>query len=284
MTTRENDITESFTGDRMSILNEIAARTKERIAEEKFKVPLRELISQQNSNLAKHAEEKISFLEALKKPGMSYICEVKKASPSKGLIAPDFPYLDIAKEYEQAGASAISCLTEPFYFQGADRYLQKISQAVELPVLRKDFTVDEYMIYQAKAFGASAVLLICAILDNSQLKAFGELAQDLGLDALVEAHDEWEADRALNLDAKIVGVNNRNLHDFTVDMGNSIRLRSMAPADTVFVSESGIKTAEDIRILYENKVDAVLIGETLMRSPDKKAALEALNVGIVQML
>lgn len=277
MTTRENDITESFTGDRMSILNEIAARTKERIAEEKFKFPLRELISQQNSNLAKHAEEKISFLEALKKPGMSYICEVKKASPSKGLIAPDFPYLDIAKEYEQAGASAISCLTEPFYFQGADRYLQEISQAVNIPVLRKDFTVDEYMIYQAKAFGASAVLLICAILDNSQLKAFGELAQDLGLDALVEAHDEWELDRALNLGVKIVGVNNRNLHDFTVDMGNSIRLRSMAPKDTVFVSESGIKTAEDIRILYENKVDAVLIGETLMRSPDKKAALAALN-------
>ena len=257
MTTRENDIAESFTGDRMSILNEIAARTKERIAEEKFKFPLRELISQQNSDLAKHAEEKISFLEALKKPGMSYICEVKKASPSKGLIAPDFPYLDIAKEYEQAGASAISCLTEPFYFQGADRYLQEISQAVNIPVLRKDFTVDEYMIYQAKAFGASAVLLICAILD------------------------QWEVDRALNLGAKIVGVNNRNLHDFTVDMGNSIRLRNMAPADTVFVSESGIKTAEDIRILYENKVDAVLIGETLMRSPDKKAALGALNAGIV---
>lgn len=281
MMTRENDITESFTGDRMSILNEIAARTKERIAEEKFKVPLRELISQQNSNLAKHAEEKISFLEALKKPGMSYICEVKKASPSKGLIAPDFPYLDIAKEYEKAGASAISCLTEPFYFQGADRYLQEISQAVNIPVLRKDFTVDEYMIYQAKAFGASAVLLICAILDNSQLKAFGELAQELGLDALVEAHDQWEVDRALKLGAKIVGVNNRNLHDFTVDMGNSIRLRNMAPADTVFVSESGIKTAEDIRILYENKVDAVLIGETLMRNPDKKAALGALNAGIV---
>ena len=281
MTTRENDITESFTGDRMSILNEIAARTKERIAEEKFKFPLRELISQQNSDLAKHAEEKISFLEALKKPGMSYICEVKKASPSKGLIAPDFPYLDIAKEYEQAGASAISCLTEPFYFQGADRYLQEISQAVNIPVLRKDFTVDEYMLYQAKAFGASAVLLICAILDNSQLKAFGELAQELGLDALVEAHDQWEVDRALNLGAKIVGVNNRNLHDFTVDMGNSIRLRNMAPADTVFVSESGIKTAEDIRILYENKVDAVLIGETLMRSPDKKAALGALIAGIV---
>ena len=265
----------------MSILNEIAARTKERIAEEKFKVPLRELISQQNSDVAKHAKEKLSFLEALKRPGRSYICEVKKASPSKGLIAADFPYLDIAREYQKAGAAAISCLTEPFYFQGADSYLQEISQAVNIPVLRKDFTVDEYMIYQAKAFGASAVLLICAILDNSQLKAFGELAQDLGLDALVEAHDEWELDRALNLGVKIVGVNNRNLHDFTVDMGNSIRLRSMAPKDTVFVSESGIKTAEDIRILYENKVDAVLIGETLMRSPDKKAALAALNKNLL---
>lgn len=137
----------------MSILNEIAARTKERIQEEKFKVPLRVLIAQQNSDLAKKAEQKIRFLDALKKPGMSYICEVKKASPSKGLIAPDFPYLDIAKEYEQAGASAISCLTEPFYFQGQDRYLKEITEAVNIPVLRKDFTVDEYMIYQAKAFG-----------------------------------------------------------------------------------------------------------------------------------
>ena len=264
----------------MSILTEIAARTKDRIQEEKFKVPPRVLMSQLDSELAKRAKEKQSFLEALKKPGMSYICEVKKASPSKGLIAPDFPYLNIAKEYEAAGASAISCLTEPFYFQGSDRYLQEIAGAVNIPVLRKDFTVDEYMIYQAKAFGASAVLLICAILDNAQLKAFGELARDLGLDALVEAHDEWEVDRALNLEAKIVGVNNRNLHDFTVDMENSVRLRKMAPENTVFVSESGIKTSEDIRILHENKVDAVLIGETLMRSPDKKAALEELNKGV----
>ena len=273
MMTRENDITESFTGDRMSILNEIAARTKERIAEEKFKVPLRELISQQNSDLAKHAEEKISFLEALKKPGMSYICEVKKASPSKGLIAPDFPYLDIAKEYEQAGASAISCLTEPFYFQGADRYLQEISQAVNIPVLRKDFTVDEYMLYQAKAFGASAVLLICAILDNSQLKAFGELVQELGLDALVEAHDQWEVDRALKLGAKIVGGTTGIsmilplIWETVSDCGTWHRLIRC------LFSESGIKTAEDIRILYENKVDAVLIGETLMRNPDKKRHL-----------
>ena len=265
----------------MSILTEIAARTRERIEEEKFKVPTRVLMSQLDSELAKHAMEKQSFLDALRKPGMSYICEVKKASPSKGLIAPDFPYLIIAKEYEAAGASAISCLTEPFYFQGSDRYLQEIAGNVNIPVLRKDFTVDEYMIYQAKAFGASAVLLICAILDNVQLKAFGELAQDLGLDTLVEAHDEWEVDRALNLEAKIVGVNNRNLHDFTVDMENSVRLRKMAPENTVFVSESGIKTSKDIRILYQNRVDAVLIGETLMRSPDKKAALEELNKDIV---
>ena len=265
----------------MSILTEIAARTRERIEEEKFKVPTRVLMSQLDSELAKHAMEKQSFLDALRKPGMSYICEVKKASPSKGLIAPDFPYLNIAKEYEAAGASAISCLTEPFYFQGSDRYLQEIAGNVNIPVLRKDFTVDEYMIYQAKAFGASAVLLICAILDNVQLKAFGELAQDLGLDALVEAHDEWEVDRALNLEAKIVGVNNRNLHDFTVDMENSLRLRMKATENTVFLSESGIKTSKDIRILYQNKVDAVLIGETLMRSPDKKAALEELNKDIV---
>ena len=282
MTTRENDITESFTGDRMSILNEIAARTKERIAEEKFKFPLRELISQQNSDLAKHAEEKISFLEALKKPGMSYICEVKKASPSKGLIAPDFPYVEIAKEYEAAGASAISCLTEPFYFMGSDTYLREITETVDIPVLRKDFTVDKYMIYQAKAFGASAVLLICTILDDQELLEYRELAESLGMDALVEAHDEEEVARALKAGAKIVGVNNRDLKTFKVDMNNSIRLRNLAPYNVVFVSESGIKNAGDIAILERNRVGAVLIGETLMRSPDKKAALEELNGGALR--
>lgn len=266
----------------MSILTEIAARTRERIEEEKFKVPTRVLMSQLDSELAEACNGEAEFSGCFKKAGnVLYLRGEKGSSPSKGLIAPDFPYLIIAKEYEAAGASAISCLTEPFYFQGSDRYLQEIAGNVNIPVLRKDFTVDEYMIYQAKAFGASAVLLICAILDNVQLKAFGELAQDLGLDALVEAHDEWEVDRALNLEAKIVGVNNRNLHDFTVDMENSVRLRKMAPENTVFVSESGIKTSKDIRILYQNRVDAVLIGETLMRSPDKKAALEELNKDIV---
>ena len=263
----------------MSILNEIAARTKERIAEEKFKFPLRELISQQNSDLAKHAEEKISFLEALKKPGMSYICEVKKASPSKGLIAPEFPYLEIAKEYKAAGASAISCLTEPFYFMGSDTYLREITETVDIPVLRKDFTVDKYMIYQAKAFGAAAVLLICAILNDQELLEYRELAETLGMDALVEAHDENEVARALKTGAKIVGVNNRDLKTFKVDMNNSIRLRNLAPDNVVFVSESGIKNAGDIAILERNRVGAVLIGETLMRSPDKKAALENLNGG-----
>ena len=259
-----------------NILEEIAARTRERIAKEKTCISVSEL-ENRIQEVNKNARKRITFLQALQKDGMSYICEVKKASPSKGLIAPDFPYLTIAKEYEQAGASAISCLTEPFYFQGADQYLREISAAVQIPVLRKDFTVDEYMIYQAKSLGASAVLLICAILDDGELRAYRQLAKELGLDALVEAHDEYEVDRALNLGAEIVGVNNRDLRTFQVDMNNSIRLRKMAPDNVVFVSESGIRTPEDIRLLYENKVDAVLIGETLMRSPDKKAALESLN-------
>ena len=259
-----------------NILEEIAARTRERIAKEKSCISVSEL-ENRIQEVNKNAGQKITFFQALQKDDMSYICEVKKASPSKGLIALDFPYLAIAKEYEQAGASAISCLTEPFYFQGADQYLREIAAAVQIPVLRKDFTVDEYMIYQAKSLGASAVLLICAILDDGELRAYRQLAKELGLDALVEAHDEYEVDRALNLGAEIVGVNNRDLRTFQVDMNNSIRLRKMAPDNVVFVSESGIRTPEDIRLLYENKVDGVLIGETLMRSPDKKAALESLN-------
>lgn len=257
-----------------NILQEIAAKTKERIASEMAQLPLQTLIRECDEV---PASTKKSFYENLAKPGMSYICEVKKASPSKGLIAPHFPYLDIAKEYEAAGASAISCLTEPFYFQGADAYLKEIAANVSIPVLRKDFVVDEYMIYQAKKLGASAVLLICAILDDSQLKAYGQLAKELGLDALVEAHDETEVERALKADARIVGVNNRDLRNFTIDMNNSIKLRKMAPAEVLFVSESGIKTNADIKLLYDNKVDAVLIGETLMRSDDKAKMLLELN-------
>ena len=259
----------------MNILEEIAEKTKQRIQEEKVRVPVEDL----KERIVKN---EISFLKALKKEGMSYICEVKKASPSKGLIAPDFPYLEIAGEYEAAGASAISCLTEPYYFQGSDRYLEEITSTVKIPVLRKDFTVDEYMIYQARALGAAAVLLICSILDDSQLRGYRQLAESMGMDALVEAHDEKEVERALRCGAKIVGVNNRDLRTFQVDMANSIRLRKLAPRDVVFVSESGIRTSEDIRRLYDNQVDAVLIGETLMRSEDKKAALELLNGGPLQ--
>lgn len=257
-----------------NILEEIAEKTRERIRKEKRQFPLDQL-----KTLAEKAPQQPSFLETLKKPGMSYICEVKKASPSKGLIAPEFPYLEIAKEYEAAGASAISCLTEPFYFMGSDTYLREITETVDIPVLRKDFTVDKYMIYQAKAFGAAAVLLICAILNDQELLEYRELAETLGMDALVEAHDENEVARALKTGAKIVGVNNRDLKTFKVDMNNSIRLRNLAPDNVVFVSESGIKNAGDIAILERNRVGAVLIGETLMRSPDKKAALEDLNGG-----
>lgn len=259
-----------------NILEEIAEKTRERIRKEKRQFPLDQL-----KTLAEKAPQQPSFLEALKKPGMSYICEVKKASPSKGLIAPEFPYLEIAKEYEAAGASAISCLTEPFYFMGSDTYLREITETVDIPVLRKDFTVDKYMIYQAKAFGAAAVLLICAILNDQELLEYRELAETLGMDALVEAHDENEVARALKTGAKIVGVNNRDLKTFKVDMNNSIRLRNLAPDNVVFVSESGIKNAGDIAILERNRVGAVLIGETLMRSPDKKAALENLNGGVL---
>lgn len=271
----------------MNILNEIAAKTKERIQKEKLEIPEKDLIQmiqKRKVQILLHPEQQSitsrtphSFYQALKKEGMSYICEVKKASPSKGLIAPAFPYLEIAKEYQEAGAAAISCLTEPFYFQGFDRYLQEITAAVDIPVLRKDFTVDEYMIFQAAAYGAAAVLLICAILNDEQLKEYRELAEELGMDALVEAHDEEEAERALKSGARIIGVNNRDLKTFQVDMQNSIRLRKLAPENVVFVSESGIKTSDDIQKLYDNQVDAVLIGETLMRSQDKKAALEELN-------
>lgn len=286
------------------ILLEIAAKTRERIEEKQKEKPLAQIRAEAEkiraeelaaagmepdgtdtaaAGAGKPAAHRKSFIEALKKPGMSYICEVKKASPSKGLIAEDFPYLEIAKEYEAAGASAISCLTEPFYFKGSDRYLREITDAVDIPVLRKDFTVSEYMIYEAKILGASAVLLICSLLDDVQLKGYMEVAKNLGMDALVEAHDSDEVFRAIAAGAEIIGVNNRDLRTFKVDMGNSIALRALAPVDTVFVSESGIRTAGDIGRLRDNDVDAVLIGETLMRREDKKAALEELNGSPVNM-
>lgn len=213
------------------------------------------------------------FGEALSQTDISFICECKKASPSKGLIAEDFPYVEIAKEYENAGADCISVLTEPKWFLGSDEYLKEIAAAVSIPCLRKDFTVDEYMVYQAKLLGAKAVLLICSILSPAELEGYIDICDTLGISALVEAHDADEIKQAVSAGARVIGVNNRNLKDFSVDTGNSARLRELVPADVLFVSESGIKTPQDIEALRQAGADAVLIGETLMKAEDKKAEL-----------
>lgn len=256
------------------ILEEIAAKTAERIEAKKRQFPLSELKAAVG-DMEKKTD--FPFEKALAGSGMSFICEVKKASPSKGVIAENFPYVEIGKEYERAGADALSVLTEPFYFQGSDSYLAAIRKEVSLPLLRKDFTVDEYMLYEARQIGADAVLLICAVLSQTQLEEYAGIAGELGLSALVEAHDEKEIRMALKAGAKVIGVNNRNLKDFTVDISNSLRLRKLVPEDVLFVSESGMKTRADIARLEENGTDAVLIGETLMRSADKAGMLRELR-------
>jgi len=256
------------------ILDEIAAKTRERVARCKENVSPEEM---KKKALSLPSETGFPFEKQLKKDGVSFICEIKKASPSKGVIAEHFPYLDIAAEYKKIGADCISVLTEPDYFMGSTEYLKKIHEKVDVPLLRKDFTVDEYMIYEAKVIGASAVLLICSLLNEETLREWITLSHSLGLSALVEAHDEEEIQMAVRAGARIIGVNNRNLKDFTVDIHNSERLRELVPENIVFVSESGIKTPEDVGRLYQNKTDAVLIGETLMRSSNKKAELEKLS-------
>lgn len=256
------------------ILDELAELAKQRVADSQKEIPLEELRDRAETF---KRDTGFPFEKALRASDIAFICEVKKASPSKGIIAEDFPFLQIAKDYEAAGAAAISCLTEPFRFLGSNKYLRKIAAEVKIPVLRKDFTVDEYMIYEAKILGASAVLLICSILSTSQLKEYLELAHSLGLSALVEAHDEREIEMALNAGARIIGVNNRNLRDFSVDTENSARLRELVPRDKIFVSESGISTAQDVAALRKIGVNAVLIGETLMRAPDKAAKLAELR-------
>ncbi len=257
----------------MTILDQLADHAKARTAQAKQKLPL-DTLRQQARSLPKGD---FAFENALKKPGISFICECKKASPSKGLIAPEFPYLQIAKEYEAAGADGISVLTEPKWFLGSDAYLEEIAAAVSTPCLRKDFTVDEYMIYEAKLLGASAVLLICSILTEEQIKAYIRVCDTLGLSALVETHDDSEVQTALNAGARIIGVNNRNLKDFSVDTDNSRRLRELIPPEVLFVSESGVQSTEDVAKLGEIGADAVLIGETLMRASDKKAKLAELR-------
>ncbi len=266
-----------------NILEKIAARTRERVEAEKREVPLAEIarraraVAAAELNASPTGAFAFPFEAALRAPGMSFICEVKKASPSKGLICADFDPMAIARDYQAAGAAAVSCLTEPFWFQGAGAYLTQIAQAVDIPVLRKDFVVDEYMVYQAKAIGAAAVLLICSILDDEQLAAYVALCHELGLSALVEAYAPEEVPRAVAAGARIVGVNNRDLRTFEVDFGRSIDLRPAAGTERVFVSESGVETRADVARLEDAGVDAVLIGETLMRAADKRAMLDDLR-------
>lgn len=261
----------------MTILDEIASYTKARMAAEEAELPTSKLEQQARAmaaaELERDGEFTYPFYAALAKSGFSFISEVKKASPSKGVIAEDFPYLDIACAYDAAGASAISCLTEPHWFLGNDEYLRKIAAEVSIPVLRKDFTICERMIYQAKVLGASAVLLICAILTDEQLATYGKLADELGLSALFEAHDEEEVARAVASGAKIIGVNNRNLKDFTVNFDNARRLRDLIPEGVLYVAESGVKDADDVAAVAAIGADAALIGEALMRAEDKKAKL-----------
>jgi indole-3-glycerol phosphate synthase len=217
------------------------------------------------------------FEKNLKGKGIHIIAEVKKASPSKGLIDPNFDYMKVARDYEMAGVDCVSCLTEPDYFKGSDEIFMEIRRALKTPMIRKDFTVDEYMIYQAKLMGADCILLICAILDDEALISYYKLADSLGLSVLVETHDEEEMERALKIGARMIGVNNRNLKDFTVDIGNSIRLRKMVPENVIFVAESGIKTREDIKELEDCGTNGVLIGETFMRAADKAKELKLLK-------
>lgn len=257
----------------MTILDQLADHARERVSEAKRKISPKDL-KQQALSMQKGS---FAFEKALRKDGISFICECKKASPSKGLIAPEFPYLQIAEEYEAAGADCISVLTEPKWFLGSDKFLKEIADAVSIPCLRKDFTVDEYMIYEAKVLGASAVLLICSILGKSEIREYLQICDDLGLSALVETHDEREVQMALDARARVIGVNNRNLKDFSVNTDNSRRLRELIPSEVLFVSESGVQTAEDVAALRAISADAVLIGETLMRAADKKAKLAELR-------
>jgi indole-3-glycerol phosphate synthase len=256
------------------ILDNIVAATKIRIEKDKERVSFEEMKKRARKLPAVTG---FPFEAALRTEDISFICEVKKASPSKGVIAEDFPYVTIAKEYEKAGASCISVLTEPDFFLGSDAYLSEIRQEVTLPLLRKDFIVDAYQIYQAKTLGADSILLICAILSQKELEEYLNLSRELGLSALVEAHDEEEVFMAVKGRAEIIGVNNRDLKTFKVDIKTSERLRKLVPENILFVAESGIKTADDIRILKEAGVNGVLIGETFMKSSDKKAALTELR-------
>jgi indole-3-glycerol phosphate synthase len=261
----------------MTILDEIAGKTRLRVAAAKNAAPF-EQVHKAALALAENKNAAVfPFERAIAAPGLSFICEVKKASPSKGIIAADFPYLHIAREYEAAGAAAVSVLTEPDYFLGSDQYLREIAAAVAIPVIRKDFIIDSYQIYEAKILGAQAVLLICALLDDDTLGEYIKLAAELGLSSLVEIHDEAEADQAVRAGARIIGINNRDLKTFKVDFAVTARLRSLIPAGILAVAESGITSPEDVRALSGLNLDAALVGESLMRAADKKQFLTELK-------
>jgi indole-3-glycerol phosphate synthase len=263
----------------MTILDEIAGKTKLRVAKAKDAAPF-DLVRGDALALAeKEVKSAFPFERAIAAPGLSFICEVKKASPSKGIIAADFPYLQTALEYEAAGAAAISVLTEPDYFLGSDQYLREIAAAAGIPTLRKDFVIDPYQIYEAKLLGAKAVLLICALLDAQALAGYIKTAGELGLSALVEIHNEAEAEQAVKAGAKIIGINNRDLKTFKVDLAVTARLRSLIPAGILAVAESGIKSPEDVRAISALRVDAALVGESLMRAADKRKFLAELKTG-----
>lgn len=257
-----------------NILQTIAAHARTRVAADRAKISLEELKALCQEAGPGQGEQ---FVSALNRPGLSFLCEIKKASPSKGLISPDFPYLDIARAYEAAGADGVSCLTEPKWFLGSDDIFRQVRRTISLPMLRKDFTVDEYQIYQARLMGANAVLLIISLLDGETLKGYLDLCRSLGLAALVETHDGQEVDAALNAGAEIIGVNNRNLKDFSVDFSNAARLRDRIPPGVLYVAESGLTGPEDAAALKRLGADAALVGETLMRAPDKGAMLASLR-------
>ena len=258
----------------MNILEKLADLSRERVKSEQERLPESELRTQAKTLGPGNGQ---AFLAALKKPGLSFICEIKKASPSKGLISPDFPYLEIASAYERAGADCISCLTEPEYFLGSDQIFREVREKVKLPMLRKDFTVSAYQLDQARVMGADAALLIVSLLDPKTLGEYLERCEELGIAALVETHDEAEIRTAVTAGAGMIGVNNRNLKDFTVDFDNAARLRDLIPADCVYVAESGVRTPADAERLRQIGADAVLIGEALMRAEDPAAMLRELK-------
>ncbi len=255
------------------ILDELAAYAKKRVAAAKERLPL-EALREQAKSLPKGS---FRFEETLKKPGLSFICEIKKASPSKGVISPDFPYLEIARSYQEAEADCISVLTEPKWFLGSDKIFREVRETVSCPMIRKDFTVDEYQLYEARLLGADAVLLICALLPTETVAEYLEICNSLGLTALVETHDENEIASAAAAGARVIGVNNRNLKNFSVDFGNAARLREKIPETALFVAESGVASADDVKKLRSAGADAVLVGEYLMRSPHPRATLTAMR-------